>query len=218
MGFRLPGYVRIVALVRREVDIEVLALFEEAGRNAQRAASLLYELLVDFPDRVELAATLKQCEHDGDRLTHDIIHRLRCGEGQPPIDVGDGHQLAGALDDVVDFAEQTADWMVLYAIEAPMEPGSQMAEVLVAATEELVSALSCLREGEDMTTHLAEVNRLEDEGDRLHREGVASLFVSGIDPMVVIRWKDIFSTLESAVDACETVAHVLEGISLKPAR
>ena len=207
-----------MAFVRREVDVEVLALFEEAGRNARRGASLLHELLVDFPDRIELARVLKQCEHDGDRLTHDIIHRLRCGEARPPIDAADGHQLAAALDDVVDFAEQTADWMVLYAIEAPMEPGTQMAAVLVAACDAMVSALACLRADEEMGVHLAEINRLEDEGDRLHREGVASLFVSGIDPMVVIRWKDIFNSLESAVDACETVAHVLEGISLKRAR
>lgn len=205
-----------MAFVRREVDAEVLALFGEAGRNGLRAATLLHELLVDFPDRQELATELKEVEHAGDHLTHEIILRLRCSETQLSVDAADGHQLAAALDDVVDFAEQTADWMVLYAIEAPMEPGAQMASVLVSATEALVNALSCLGQGADMTPHLAEVNRLEDEGDRLHREGVAALFARGIDPMVVIRWKDIFQSLEAAVDACETVAHVLEGISLKP--
>jgi uncharacterized protein Yka (UPF0111/DUF47 family) len=211
-----PGsaYGRAVAFVRRDVDSGILALYEQAGRNALHGATLLHELLAAFPERIELAASLKDCEHEGDRLTHDVIHRLRCDHGRPPVAPTDGHALAVALDDIVDFTEQTADWMVLYAIEAPMEPGTQMAEVLVAAVEELVSALACLRAGDDMSPHLAEVNRLEDEGDRLHREGVASLFVSGIDPMVVIRWKDIFASLESAVDACETVAHVLEGISL----
>jgi len=200
------------------VDAEVLVLFEAAARNALRAASLLHEMLLDFPDRKELATELKACEHDGDRLTHDIILSLRCAEARPPVDIADGHQLAGALDDIVDYAEQTADWMVLYAIEAPMEPGPEIAGVLCSAARELIDALVCLRAGADMTPHLAAVNRLEDEGDRLHREGVAALFARGIDPMVVIRWKDIFQSLEGAVDACETVAHVLEGISLKPGR
>lgn len=204
-----------MALVRRDVDLETLALFEEAGRNARRGATLLHELLVDFPEKVELAKVLKQCEHDGDRLTHDLIHRLRLTESRSSIDPADGHALATALDDVVDFAEQTADWLVLYAVEAPMEPASAIAQVLVDATDEIIAALASLRAGEPMDRHLTEINRLEDEGDRLYRDGVASLFVSGIDPMVVIRWKDIFLTLESAVDACETVAHVLEGISLK---
>ena len=205
-------------MARRDVDTEILALFEAAGRNAERAAALLHELLAGFPDGADLAADLKDCEHTGDRLTHDVIHLLRCGDGPQAMVTGDGHQLATALDDIVDFAEQTADWMVLYAIEAPMEPGTQMAGVLVDATAQVTRALSCLRRGEDMGVHLAEVNRLEDEGDRLHRDGVASLFVRGIDPMVVIRWKDIFQSLEAAVDACETVAHVLEGIALKRAR
>ena len=206
-----------MAFARREVDLEVLALLEEAGHNEQRSATLLHELLVDFPERIELAATLKQSEHDGDRITHDIIHRLRSAGARPPVDVADGHALAAALDDVVDFAEQTADWMVLYAVEAPMDAAIDMAAVLIAATKQIAGALACLRTGDEPGPHLAEINRLEDEGDRLFRDGVASLFVSGIDPMVVIRWKDILLSLESAVDACETVAHVIDGICLKRA-
>jgi uncharacterized protein len=204
-----------MALGRREVDRGILALYEEAARNASRGAVLLLDLLAGFPERAELAPVLKDCEHDGDRLTHDIIHRLRGEDARLPLDAADGHALATGLDDIVDFTEQTADWMVLYAIEAPMEPGTQIAEVLVGAVEQVVAALTRLRAGEDMTPHLAEIGRLEDEADRLYREGVASLFVRGIDPMVVIRWKDVFLSLESAVDACETVAHVLEGIALK---
>jgi uncharacterized protein Yka (UPF0111/DUF47 family) len=204
-----------VALIRRETDVELLDLYELAGRNVLRGARLLHELLVDYPERTDLAGALKDCEHDGDRITHDIIHRLRCGHSRPPVDLADGHALAAALDDVVDDAEQAADWLGLYAVEAPMEPAIRMAEVLVAASGALVEALAALRANADMGPHLVEVNRLEDECDRLHRDGVASLFVAGIDPMVVIRWKDIFASIEAAVDGCETVAHVLEGISLK---
>ncbi|HWT95040.1 MAG TPA: DUF47 family protein [Solirubrobacteraceae bacterium] len=201
--------------MRRETDLGVLDLFEAAGRNAQASAVLLRELMLEFPDGVERAAQLKDLEHEGDRLTHDIIHRLRARGGTPEIDVQDGHALASALDDVVDLAEQTADWLVLYAVEAPMEQGVGLVDTLVEATEAVVAGLCALRTDEPLAPHLAEINRIEDEGDRLYRDAVASLFANGIDPMVVIRWKDIFAGLEGAVDACEKVAHVLDGISLK---
>jgi uncharacterized protein len=205
-----------VGLLRRDVDTAILDLLEEAGRNVQRATLLLRDLLRDYPERAELARDLYLCEQEGDRVTHDIIHRLRGrGTARPPVDTADGHALATALDDVVDFAEQTADWLGLYAVEAPMLQANQMAEVLVQAGEQVALGLRTLRTGGDVGPHLVEINRLENEGDRLHRDAVASLFANGIDPMVVIRWKDIYQSLESAVDACEKVAHVLEGISLK---
>ncbi len=99
-----------------------------------------------------------------------------------------------------------------------MEQAVEFADVLVAAGAQIVIALARLHAGEDLSATLVEIHRLENEGDRLQRDGVASLFVQGIDPMVVIRWKDIFESLEAAVDACETVAHVLEGITLKQRR
>lgn len=207
-----------MAMLRRETDVGVLDLFEAAGRNAQAAAVVLRELVRDFPDGAERAADLKDLEHEGDRLTHDIIHLLRAGGATPEVDVQDGHALASALDDIVDLAEQTADWMVLYAVEAPMEQAMRLVDTLVDATEEVVAALCTLRSGEALAPHLSALNRIEDEGDRLYREAVAALFVNGIDPMVVIRWKDIFAGLEGAVDACEKVAHVLDGVSLKRGR
>jgi uncharacterized protein Yka (UPF0111/DUF47 family) len=99
-----------------------------------------------------------------------------------------------------------------------MEQAVALSEVLVGASEEVAQALRGLRTGADFAPQLIEIHRLENEGDRLHRDGVASLFANGIDPMLVIRWKDIFESLEAAVDACETVAHVLEGIALKRRR
>src|SRR5262249_20747053 len=128
---------------------------------------------------------------------------------------GDGYALASALDDIVDHSENTAAEMVLYGVEAPMEQAVEFTEVLVGAGEQIAQALRSLRTGTELGPHLVEIHRLENEGDRLQRDGVASLFAGGIDPMVVIRWKDIFESLEAAVDACETVAHVLEGITLK---
>ncbi|HEY6758681.1 MAG TPA: DUF47 family protein [Baekduia sp.] len=203
----------------RTTDTGVLDLIEESGRNVQRATLLLRDLLAEYPERSDLARDLLLSEQEGDRITHDIIHRLNGGgAGKPPLDPYDGHQLATALDDIVDFAEQAADELSLYAVEAPMEQATLIADVLVGAGEQVAQALRCLRSGAEIAPHLVEIHRLENEGDRLSRDAVASLFANGIDPMVVIRWKDIFETLEQSIDACEKVAHVLEGISLKRKR
>jgi uncharacterized protein Yka (UPF0111/DUF47 family) len=200
----------------RSTDTGVFDLFEESGRNVQRATLLLRDLLVDYPERADLTRDVLLCEQEGDRITHDIIHRMNGGSsGRPPVDPSDGHLLATTLDDIVDYAEQAADELSLYGVEAPMEQAGLIADVLVGAGEQVSQALQCLRTGSEMAPHLVEIHRLENEGDRLSREAVASLFATGIDPMVVIRWKDIFETLEQSVDACEKVAHVLEGITLK---
>jgi predicted phosphate transport protein (TIGR00153 family) len=206
-------------LLKRSFDAELMALLEESGRNVQRCGLLLCDLMRDYPERAALAQDLKVCEQEGDRITHDVIHRL-AGRGRvrAPFDAGEGFALAGALDDVVDHSEQVAAQLTLYAVEAPMEQAVEFTEVLVGAGEQIAQALRCLRNGTEMGPHLVEIHRLENEGDRLQRDAVASLFAGGIDPMVVIRWKDIFESLEAAVDACETVAHVLEGISLKAGR
>src|SRR3954465_4072493 len=206
-------------LRRRGRDTVLLDLVEEAGRNVQRASLLLRDLIVDYPEHAELARELYLCEQQGDRITHDIIHRLNGGNGtrppRAPFDAADGHALASALDDIVDDAEQTADWLGLYRIQGPRERSGALAEVLVGAAEQVAQALRALRTRADLAPHLVEIHRLENEGDRIVRGAVASLFANGIDPMVVIRWKDIFESLERSVDACETVGHVLEGITLR---
>jgi predicted phosphate transport protein (TIGR00153 family) len=207
-----------MALLSRSLDQELMSLVEEAGRNVQRSGLLLHDLLVDYPEHATLAQDLKVCEQEGDRITHDIIHRLAAGRVRAPFAAGDGYALATALDDIVDHSENVAAQLGLYAVEAPMEQAVEFTDVLVGAGEQIAQALRCLRNGSELGPHLVEIHRLENEGDRLQRDGVASLFAGGIDPMVVIRWKDIFESLEAAVDACETVAHVLEGITLKQRR
>jgi uncharacterized protein Yka (UPF0111/DUF47 family) len=196
---------------------ELLRLFEESGRNAQRASCLLRDLFAEYPDRSEIADEMVVLEHEGDRLAHGI-HSLAAEHGtSAPLDPADVHALAAALDDIVDYAEEAAGQLGLYGVEAPMEQAQRMTEVLVATTDRVALSLRELREGEDLAAGLLEIHRLEDEADRIVRAAVGSLFATGIDPMMVIRWKDIFDTLESAVDACETVANVLEGICLKRA-
>jgi len=208
-----------MALLHTSADVDVLELFEHSGRTVQRATVLLRDLLADWPERAELVAELVDCEHAGDRIAHDIIHRLKDGRApRRAIDPRDVYELATTLDDIVDHAEQTADMLGLYGVEATMEHACLLAEVLVAAGEQVSAALRALREGGDLGPHLVELHRLENEGDRLSRDAIASLFVAGIDPMVVIRWKDIFESLEAAADACERVAHVLEGIAIRRRR
>jgi uncharacterized protein Yka (UPF0111/DUF47 family) len=216
---RRAGYRAAMALLHATGEVGVLELFEQSGRTVQRATVLLRDLLADRPERPELATELVDCEHAGDRIAHDIIHRLK--DGRAPrrgIDPRDGYELATALDDIVDHAEQTADMLSLYGVEATMEHSCLLADVLVAAGEQVGAALRALRAGADFAPHLVELHRLENEGDRLSRDAIASLFVAGIDPMVVIRWKDIFESLEAAADACERVAHVLEGIAIQRRR
>ena len=199
-------------------DLELLNLFEESARNVQRVALLLRDLLTDYPEQAALARDILLCEQEGDRIAHDILYRLAGnGHRRAALDAADVHALAGALDDIVDFAEEAADQLGLYGVEAPMEQAERLAAVLVACAEEVAGALRGLRNGAELTPHLVEIHRLENEGDRLQREAVATLFQNGIDPMMLIRWKDIFDTLEAAVDACESVANVLEGISIKRA-
>jgi uncharacterized protein Yka (UPF0111/DUF47 family) len=212
-----------VAFFRRNAkpDGILLGLYEESGRNAQRAALLLRDMLAEYPERADLAHEILLCEQEGDRVTHDIIHRLH-GDGRPraraPFDQTAGYELARSLDDIVDYTEQTSDELGLYRVEATMEQAIALADVLVGAAEQVAGALRSLRTGSDHSPRLVEIHRLENEGDRIQRDAVASLFATGIDPMVVIRWKDIFNSLEAAVDACETVAHVLEGIALNQRR
>ncbi|HEU0317825.1 MAG TPA: DUF47 family protein, partial [Solirubrobacteraceae bacterium] len=163
-------------LLGRSDDDGLLTLIEESGHNAQRACVLLRELLSDYPEQAALAGDILRCEHEGDRITHDVIHwiggtrRMRA-----PFDAGDGYALATALDDIVDHAEQVADTLGIYAVEATMESAVELADVLVGAAEQVARALRCLRSGAEPATHLVEVHRLENEGDRIRRDAVASL-------------------------------------------
>ena len=198
------------------LDTEILDLFVASGRNGVHAASLLRELFAGWPDEDGLLVEIVASEHEGDRIAHDILHRL--AQQGSPLDSADVHALTCALDDVVDYAEEAADRLSLYRVEATTDQAVDIADVLVLAASEVATALDALRDGDDLSAHLIEIHRLENEADRLVRAAVASLFAVGIDPMAVIRWKDIFETLEAAVDACETVANVLEGVCLKRAR
>ena len=195
---------------------EFFDLFEEAGANIVHAAGLLERMVQEWPDHGELAHDIDVCEHEGDRITHDIIQRLN-QTFVTPIDREDIYALASGMDDIVDFIEEVADFLALYRIEAPMEQSQQLARILHEASRQIAQAVPRLRTFDDIRHFTVEINRLENEGDRVVRQALASLFERGIDPMLVIRWKDIFERLEDAIDACETTANILEGIVIKNA-
>jgi predicted phosphate transport protein (TIGR00153 family) len=169
-------------------DRAYFELFEEAGQNVVHAANLLERMLTNFPDTRELAGEILECEHEGDRITHDIIDRLN-HTFVTPIDREDILSLASALDDIVDYTEEVADYLGLYRIEAPMDQAISLARVLNLACHQIGEAIPLLSGFRDLSQHTVEVNRLENEGDRITREAVASLFDAPIDPMVVIRWE-----------------------------
>jgi predicted phosphate transport protein (TIGR00153 family) len=193
---------------------EFFDLFEEAGTNIVRAADLLDQMLRAYPERAELARDILICEQEGDRITHDIIQRLN-QTFVTPIDREDIYELASALDDIVDYTEEVADYLGLYKIEAPMEQSQRMAHILLQSCRQISEAMPRMRTFRDISHYTVEINRLENDGDRVAREAIASLFDDGIDPMVVLRWKDLFERLENAIDATERVANILEGIVIR---
>jgi len=193
---------------------EFFDLFEEASGNILRAAELLERMLRTYPEHGGLARDILICEQDGDRITHDIIRRLN-QTFVTPIDREDIYQLASALDDIVDYIEEVADFLGLYKIEAPMEQAQAMSRVLLDAARQVDQAMRRMRNFADIHHFTVEINRLENEGDRLQRESLAALFQEGIDPIVVIRWKDIYERLEAGIDSTETVANILENIVIK---
>ena len=189
-------------------------LFAQAGGNSVRAAKLLREMLEGWPESAGLAREILLAEQEGDRITRDLVQRVN-SNFVTPMDGEDIHRLAGKVDDIVDHIEETADFMGLYNIAAPMDQALAMADVLAKSCEQLAALLEHLRGFKDLDRYWIEIHRLENDGDRLFRDGLASLFAGGIDPMVVIRWRDIFLRLERAIDATELAAMVVEGIAIK---
>jgi predicted phosphate transport protein (TIGR00153 family) len=195
-------------------DSTFFDLFIEAGKNSVHAARLLDRMMNQWPEDGGLTQEIVKAENEGDRITHDIIRRLNT-TFVTPIDREDIYGLATQMDDIVDFTEEAADFLGLYKIEAPMEQATALTKVLVASCEQLAMGLEHLPEFKDLDKYWIEIHRLENDGDRISRDAVASLFSNGIDPMVVIRWKDMFAVLENAIDATETAAQILEGIVIK---
>ena len=194
---------------------EFYELFSRAGANALEAARLAETRFREYPSSSVSQADVKRIETIGDGITHDLIQLLNT-QYVTPFDREDIYDLATTIDDVVDHIEEACDLLELYNLEQPARRAVEQCDVIVAATEQLAVALGGLKGLRGVQQALVEVKRKEDEGDRLVREAIGSLFTdSRIDPLVVIRWKDIYESLEDALDACETAANVLGNIVVK---
>jgi predicted phosphate transport protein (TIGR00153 family) len=194
---------------------EFFELYNRAAENIGTIADRLVDLLDRFPDGADdLVREVKELEHEGDRLTHELVDLLN-RTFVTPFDRDDMYRLAGALDDICDHIDEAAGRIVSYGVVEIREQARGQAQVIRHAAVKLAEAIGGLEGFKESKRELIELRELEDEGDRLAHDGVASLFSGDHDPLTVIRWKDIHEGLEEAVDACENAADVLEAILVK---
>jgi predicted phosphate transport protein (TIGR00153 family) len=203
----------MVRLLPREEQF--FDLFERQARHIVESAGQLREMIFDFSDAPARAAAIKELEHAGDVLTHELIRKINT-TFVTPFDREDVYALASRLDDVLDLIEAAADRLVLYRIKGPTSGARALGEVIVKAAAATRAAVGCLRpHSPSYHVHCVETNRLENEADRLLKELIAGLFADVTDPIEVIKWKEIYETLEEVTDRCEDVVNVIEGIMLK---
>ena len=194
-------------------------LFEESARNFVTAADLLKELMDRCEDVAEKVRQITELEHHGDTITHLIMAELH-GTFVTPIDREDIAQLAQRMDDVMDFIDAAAMRMMLYDITKPTERAKELADILVRVTSEVGKAIPRLRRRSElshMREHCIEINRLENEADDVRRAALAELFRDRVELAEVIKWREIYEHMEDAVDRCEDIADILEGVMIKRA-
>jgi predicted phosphate transport protein (TIGR00153 family) len=191
-------------------------LFDNAAANTAEAARLLLKLFTDFHDPEAASAEIRQREHEGDEITHQVMRALNT-TFVTPFDREDIYKLATGVDDILDGIEAVADMLVLHRIEEPLPEMRQQADVLARATDQTYQAMTGLRSLSGLDPYWVEINRLENEGDRVYRKTVARLFSGDYKAMDVLKWKDLVDQLEAAIDDCEDVANTLESIVLKHA-
>jgi hypothetical protein len=191
-------------------------LFVEDAANVLGAARLLEAMLRTYDVIERRAGEIRDAEHRGDEISHDIGHRLEA-TFVTPFDREDIHALISALDDVLDYVEEIADTFVLYRIEAPTAIAVEQASIIVKQCEQLHEALLHLRTYRGLDKYWIEVHRLENEGDRVARAAIAGLFENESDPIALVKWNKIYDVLEAAIDKCEDVANIIERITIKHA-
>ncbi|HKW88551.1 MAG TPA: DUF47 family protein [Candidatus Acidoferrales bacterium] len=191
-------------------------MFVGLAENVSLAAKAMVAMLEDFSNPTAAAEKIKDLEHANDTITHNLIKKLN-QTFITPFDREDIHELASKIDDVLDLTDAAASRLVTYRIEK-IRPGVvDLARALKEATDELVAAVKVLEKRDHVLDHCIEINRLENEADRLCRNLIANLFEQEKDPVQIIKWKEIIEVLEIAADKCEDVANVIETITLKSA-
>ncbi|HXN06692.1 MAG TPA: DUF47 family protein [Nitrospiria bacterium] len=189
-------------------------LFLEASKNINRGGAAIRKLMENGSDIEKCAREVKEIEHQGDTLTHEIVKKLNT-TFITPIDREDIYALAGALDDVLDLTDAAAKKMVIFKIREATPEARGLAEIIGQCTEEIVRTVSLLGKKEIPSSHFIEINRLENEGDKVFHEALEKLFDGEKDPIRIIKWKEIYENLEAAIDRCEDVSNIIETISLK---
>lgn len=190
--------------------------FEKGAANLVEAARLLCDLIHNYSEVEMKVARITDCEHRGDFIVHEVynlLHRTFI----PPLDRSTIREVASAVDDVVDNIEAAADLMLLYKTERPTQSAAKLGEIILACAEEINVAMPLLRRGKtvgEILRNTIEINRLENVADGVTRAGMAELLEHHGDLFNVIRWKEIYATLEAATDRCEDVADALNGIVL----
>lgn len=191
-------------------------MFVELAENVYRASQAMVSMLENYSTPASDAEKIKDIEHANDTIMHGLMNKLN-RTFITPFDREDIHELGSKIDDVLDLTDAAASRLVTYRI-AKIRPGvADLARVLMAATKEVVAAIRVLEKKNEILEHCIEINRLENEGDRLCRDLIANLFEQEKDPILVIKWKEIIEVLEIATDKCEDVANVVETITLKNA-
>ena len=194
-------------------------LFERAAGNAHEGAGLFVELLEHFDGLEQRAKRIKDIEHTGDKITHEVIDRLN-RTFITPIDREDIHELICRIDDIIDLVDTCVNRMVIYKVQKSTPEALDLARCLHHATELIVAAVALLRDmknGKRINEKCIAIQTQENEADRIMQAALASLFANHHDPIEIIKWKDLYEEIESATDRCEDVANVLDSIVLKHA-
>jgi len=193
---------------------QFFSLFSDFAAQLEQAAKLLVELMNDFPSAKSKAREILELEHVGDKIVHDVVQLLN-KTFVTPLEREDIYDLATTLDEIMDNIEATADMMIIYKVDAPAAHAAEQAAILAKATAVLHEAIDKLEKRKGVREACIEVNRLENDGDRIVRDAVAELFDGDFKCTDIIKWKDIYETLEAAIDECEHVANTLESVVLK---
>jgi uncharacterized protein len=188
--------------------------FLSMATELQRGARLLEEMLAVEKPVWDKADEIKEVEHKCDFLTHEIIQRLN-RTFVTPIDREDIHELARSLDDVMDAIDASAAVVRLYRLDSVRFGARELAKVISSSTVVIHHALTALEQSKGVNAHAVEINRLENEADRIHQQAVVRLFDEEPNPITVIKWKEALDFLEQATDRCEDVANVIESIIVK---
>ena len=201
------------ALVPRQIAF--LEMFQQAARNMIEGSRLLKEMMADYQNPIQAASRIKDLEHVGDTITHDIVRRLN-QTFITPIDREDIYGLTGAVDDILDAVEAVADRFVIFEVAGPSPPAIALSKILHDSAVAVGAGIDLLGERyADLNDYCARINSLENETDRLTRDALSKLFREERDPIAVVKWKEIYETFEEATDRCEDAANVLERITLK---